>query len=312
MVMRKASADTDQIARSLLQKAVRRGCVDVAKATFWFLSSDKEEYNWIRSRLAVITFEEAWPYGTNVTFSKTEAENLHHITTLCSIEKQKDAAGLGSLAYAFSEGDQTVLQGDDSDWYIKVVAKALREKDKFRAWAQSESDKLDSDRALLVSNAIAGSKKAGWPWDKAFTYAAALLAIKQPVPIIRESSTIPSRDFPFWIAIDKHTQEGKIAIRDAAQQIGVSSKTALWLSFYFESAICRNLLGSPWWDREKRWRMSKLNMSDSEGQKTWQRLQPIVKEHLATHANSLAERIYSNTHAHLPGGMIQQEFFRGV
>ena len=118
MVMRRAGADTDQAARSLLQKAIRRGRADIAEAVFRFLVPTKAEFDWMRSRLAVFTFEEAWPYGRLVTFSRLEDENLRHVLALCSLRKNKDAAGLGSLAYALSEGDQTVLRQDEGDWYI--------------------------------------------------------------------------------------------------------------------------------------------------------------------------------------------------
>jgi len=159
MVIRKASEETDQLARSLLQKAIRRANVEVATATFWYLTKTKEEFRWVRSRLAVLTFEEAWPYGLKVSFGRSESEILGHLTALCSIKKNKDAAGLGSLAYAFAEGDSTVLRNDDQDWYIRVVAKALKDKDKFRIWAQSELSNVSPDQAVLVANAIDGSKK---------------------------------------------------------------------------------------------------------------------------------------------------------
>ena len=45
MVMRRASEVTDQIARSLLQKAIRRGCKDVATATFWHLAKERKSSN---------------------------------------------------------------------------------------------------------------------------------------------------------------------------------------------------------------------------------------------------------------------------
>ena len=134
MVIRKASLNTDQVARSLLQKAVRRGNATIAKATFRYLVSERDEFDWVRSRLAVITFEEAWPYGMSVTFGRSETEILGHYTALCTCAKNKDAAGLGSLAYALSEGDESVLAGDPDDRQIRVIAKAIKERDKFMEW----------------------------------------------------------------------------------------------------------------------------------------------------------------------------------
>ena len=78
MVIRKADAETDQLARSLLQKAVRRGNVTTTLATFRYLVAEKDEFNWLRSRLAIMTFEEAWPYGQDVTFGRSESEIAAH------------------------------------------------------------------------------------------------------------------------------------------------------------------------------------------------------------------------------------------
>jgi hypothetical protein len=297
MVIRRANEDTDQIARSLLQKAIRRGCKEVATAAFWHLTKLRNDFKWIRSRLAVFTFEEVWPYGQCITFERSEAKTLHHIIALCSAQKNKDAAGLGALGYAYSEGDNTTLKGDEGDWYIRVVSKALQEKDKFRDWALSESLNLPQEQARLVSNAIDGSKKAGWPWDKAFTYAAALLAIKKPVPTLSDAPGIEADKFPFWVAIDKHTKDGKEAIKIAAQELHIPANTALWLSFYFESAICQSLGPSPWWDRERSWRLNKLSLSETDARKRWGQVRVCVKDLLAEKASFLAERIFTD---HVP------------
>ena len=72
MVIRKASPDTDQVARSLLQKAVRRGSASVAVATFRYLVAERDELQWLRGRLAVMTVEEAWPYVAQVIFGRGE------------------------------------------------------------------------------------------------------------------------------------------------------------------------------------------------------------------------------------------------
>lgn len=312
MVIRKASADTDQLARSLLQKAIRRSNPDVATATFWHLAKTKEEFRWVRSRLAVLTFEEAWPYGLKVSFGRSESEILGHLITLCSVKKNKDAAGLGSLAFAFSEGDSTVLRDDDHDWYIRVVAKALKDKEKFRAWAQAESINLSPEQTALIANAIDGSKKAGWPWDKAFTYAAALFALKSPVPALDQVTTNAYNKFPFWVAIDNHTQQGKEAIRLAAAQLHIPANTALWLSFYYESATCSDLTESPWWEREKRWRLSKLGVGEREAFNKWSQLRPLIREHLAKEAMALETRVMESWRPSLFESKIaatQQELF---
>lgn len=291
MVMRKASPDTDQVARSLLQKAVRRGNASVAEATFRYLLEEKDEFIWLRSRLAVMTFEEAWPYGLKVTFGRSESEVLGHYLALCGSEKNKDAAGLGSLAYALSEDDRSVLADDEGDWYIRVIAKALKEREKFWDWIKSEAVKVNPIQNQLIDRAYEGSKKAGWPWDKAFTYAAALLALKEPVPNSSRINSSTSGEFPYWTAIDKHTKRGKEVIRAVAKDLDVPANTALWLSFYLESAVCAHMTFSPWWEREKRWRMAKLGLLQIEAENIWSKLRPIVAERLSDDAEQLARRI---------------------
>lgn len=290
MVMRRASPGTDQITRSLLQKAVRRGNPSIAKAAFRYLTKEKNDFPWLRSRLAVMTFEEAWPYGRDVTFGRSESEIADHYATLCVCEKNKDAAGLGSLAYVLSEGDNSVLNGDDHDWYIRVVAKALIEKEKFSEWITNEAKKLGSEQFTLVEHALEGSRKAGWPWDKAFTYAAALLAVKHSVPLLNRFEPTDKK-FPFWIAIDKHTQRGKEVIRQVAKKQGIAANTALWLSFYCSSSICVNLVNSPWWQRERKWRFSKLNISENQAEDIWGKLKTDVIFYLQEDAIGLEEKI---------------------
>lgn len=317
MVMRKASEDTDQHARSLLQKAVRRGNTSIAKATFHYLVEEKKDLNWLRSRLAVMTFEEAWPYGLKVTFGKTGQEILGHYIALCTCEKHKNAAGIGSLAYALSEGDDSVLCGDSSDWYIRLVAKALKEREKFRDWISGEIKPLKgTEQSNLVVSAMEGSKKAGWPWDKAFAYAAALLALKHEIPRISQCTNSIESNFPFWTAIDKHTQNGKEAIRSIAKSLGIPANTALWLSFYCESAVCNNLVSSLWWERERRWRFLKLGLTESQAENTWLKIRPLLIENLWLDAKELETRISpyidmpgKTTSANTVQSMSQQELF---
>ena len=292
MVIRRAGPETDQAARSLLQKAVRRGNTSVAAATFRYLAREKNELAWLRSRLAVMTFEEAWPYGVQVTFGRSELEILGHYRALCGSSKNKDAAGLGSLAYALSSGDATALAGDEGDWYIRVVARAAKERAGFWEWVQAEAANAGARVQTLVGHALEGSKKAGWPWDKAFTFAAALLGIRNQIPVLTRTGVDDSEPFPYWVAIDKHTPQGKQIIRSVAAEMRVRPSIALWLSFYLESATCSRMEPAPWWEREKRWRFAKLGVTELEGTEIWVRLRPLIAERLGPTAEEL-ERLVS-------------------
>jgi len=289
-MIRRASPDTDQISRSLLQKAVRRGDVKVTEMVINYIIKIND-FDWLRKRLAVVTFEECWPYGLKISYEKDEETVLNHYLNIAKTSKNKNAAGLGSLAYAFSKGELTVLNGHLEDSAIKIVGEAIKRPNDFWQWIYKQ--KLNEIQKTLVFNADKGFRKAGWPWDRAFTLAAAYLAMKDEIPPISFSETNRNIDFPFWVGIDKHTKEGKVAIRTAAKKIGFNSNKALWLAFYFESAKCNAIDHSPWWEREIAWRMKKLELSMDIAKMTWERMKPIIVELLGKEAQKLKERMLS-------------------
>ncbi len=47
------------------------------------------------------------------------------------------------------------------------------------------------------------------PDDSSMMYAAAYLTVKYPIPEIRSMDPDNDKDFPFWIAVDKHTSAGR-------------------------------------------------------------------------------------------------------
>lgn len=286
--MRRASPDTDQIGRSLLQKAVRRGDLRMTKIAINYIIH-KNDFDWLRKRLAVIMFEECWSYSLEITYDKDKEIVARHYTRIAEKIKNKNAAGLGSLAYAFSQGDTSVLYGDSEDKSIKIIAEAIKRPRDFWEWARKQE--LDESPKLAVENADKGFRKAGWPWDRAFAQAAAYLAISTDIPKPQLALTNQNEEFPLWIGIDKHTPQGKAAIRDAAKRIGFNSNKALWLAFYFESAKCNSISYSPWWEKEIMWRMKKLGLQIEEGQKIWEEIKPIVIEILEGETQLLKEKL---------------------
>ncbi len=286
-MIRKASPDTDQISRSFLQKAVRRGNVEMAQKIIVYII-DHDDFDWLRNRLAVITFEECWNYGLYVTYDKDEAIITKHYLKITETTKHKDAAGLGSLAYNLSEGDTSVLLENHGDKAIKIVAEALKRPKDFWPWVHGQTQ--NEKQAKLVEMADKGFRKAGWPWDRAFALAGAYLAVTSDIPEVT-SLQKPDIDLPFWVGIDKHTKEGKIAIREAAKRMGYNANKALWLGFYFESALCSGLEYSPWWEKEVQWRLQKLGLDFDKAHQIWEQLRPIVIELLESESEKLASKI---------------------
>jgi hypothetical protein len=262
-------------------------------STFGYLVERRSDIGWLRSRLAVVTFEEVWPYGASVTFDTHEPEILHHYVALCRRTKNKDAAGLGSLGYALSTGDATVLGSAENDWFIRVIAKAMSARDDFWRWASEEATTATPEVRTLVARAHAGCKRAGWPWDKAFTCAAALLALRGSLPRTTEDETVPTsaEPFPYWIAIDKHTARGKELIQEVAREQRLNPSTVLWLSFCLESAVCDRSTSAPWWEREKTWRLRKLGLDVPAAKAMWDEVRPLVADRLFEDATQLADSI---------------------
>jgi len=289
-MMRKASPDTDQVTRSLLQKALRRADIDMTRQAVAYLIHNND-FDWMRKRLAVLTFEECWTYGLEVSYDNDEHIISEHIYKLVGTVKNRNAAGLGSLAYALSEGDESVYDGGSEDRNIKIIAEAIKRHKDFWEWTKNQD--ITDKQKTLVEKADKGFRKAGWPWDRAFAQAAAYLAIKDDIPDTIYIQPKSDSNFPLWVAIDKHTQQGKAAIREAAKQINFNANKALWLAFYFESAKCNDIQFSPWWEREVKWRMKKLELDYEEARQTWERLKPIVIDLLKEETEKLQEKLFS-------------------
>lgn len=287
-MMRKASPNTDQISRSILQKAVRRGDYEMTEKVIAYIIQNND-FDWLRKRLAVMTFEECWTYGLDVSYDNDQEIIIRHYLKLAGTVKNRNAAGLGSLAYALSEKDESVLQGDEGDNVIMKIAKAIKQPEDFWNWAHKQN--LNEKQKKLVEMADKGFRKAGWPWDRAFAQAAAYLAITDDIPDTKYLDTTSNSSFPLWIGIDKHTEKGKAAIREAAKKIGFNANKALWLAFYFESATCNVIEKSPWWDREINWRMKKLELTIEKGKEIWEQLKPLVKENLKEEVTKIEEKL---------------------
>lgn len=256
-----------QNCRSLLQKAVRRGAASVAeKATIHLIQ--KGEVNWLKNRLGIIVFEESWTHTSEIQFTTNESLLIKQYTHLAQVPKNKNAAGLGSLAYELSKGDESVLVSKDpASKHIKIVAEAIKRPDDFWGWIRKS--KTDEASADFLKRAEIGFKLAGWPWDKAFALASAyLLIISEASKTVADNISEPTT-FPYWVAIDKHTPEGKIALAKCSKEFNISKTTLGWIQFYLESAKCQDLQASFWWEREKEWRLRNEGITKEKAESIW-------------------------------------------
>jgi hypothetical protein len=291
-LVRKPHADTHQECRSLLQKAVRRGDADLALRVARHLQEIGDSA-WLRGRVSVITFEECWPLGGMLPSRPDAAAATNVLTHVARSTKLKDAAGLGTLAYALSGGDRSVFIGVPEDRHIRVVEQAIQRPNDFWKWAAS-STQSEIQRGL-VEAAERSFRRGGWPWDRAFMQSAAYLAITTTIQSVQPGPT-PARQFPLWVALDKHTPAGKKAIRDAARQLRIPVRQLSWLSFYFESAAANAMIDSYWWSREMAWRLSRVGLTRDKAAARWDEARPVVRSILVADAERLGHHLGNPDH----------------
>lgn len=280
MFLKARKPSTNPQLRSLLQKAVRRGHKEVVSRVVAALEKIGDQ-RWLRSRCAVIGAEECWPKLCDLDPNLSEGGRVRWFVRIAESQKFKDAAGLGTLGYSASEGDFSVFDGADSDRTIKIIAEGIKRPADYWNWL------IENSRARNLSWKIQKMRSfvpwATWPWDKAFIIASAYLTAFQPSEGGLENCGANDGDFPYWVAIDKHTDEGKIALREVAKKIGCPYRKLNWVSYYCESAVVNNLYASPWWDREKQWRLGRIGLTIEEAEQLWQSAKTefcyAVKEH---------------------------------
>ena len=287
--MYKANADTHQDCRSLIQKAVRRGNSALVAKVVNHLYEIKD-VNWLKQRIGVIIAEECWPLLVEWELPKTPEAMIDLLNQVAQSVKFKDAAGLGSLAYAFSEGDTSVLSESDEDDYIRRIGDAINDANKYWKWV---IPKCSNDReAVLIERAEKVYRKGGWPWDKALTQAAAYLAVTDEIPKPQKVDRSNTEEkFPFWVALDKHTPQGKTALREVAHKTRIPWRQLNWASFYFGSALVNELAPSRWWKKEREWRLGKAGLSFHEAKSIWSKAQPLFIESLENKPRRLEQHI---------------------
>ncbi len=289
-IIDKRRADIDMRFRSLLQKAVRRGNVKLVFTTSALLESlSRKEKNWFRNRTAVITFEECWPLGSELVFNRKYHSKVAALIKVTRSVKARDAAGLGYLAYALSGGDLSVLDGCAEDRHIKIIASAIQRPDDFWKWLDQNTP--TGDRQVLVENALR-FKNAGRSRDKAVIQAAAYLAVIDELPPVKtlEPSDQP---FPYWVALDMHTPQGRRTLKDVARDLHIPLKQLEWTMFYFEGTVTNAAIVSRWWERSCNWYFQKIGLPADEARLLWDPARPQVKEALAEESRQLHREVYT-------------------
>jgi len=275
--------------RSLLQKAVRRGAVELLFTTCALLESlGPKARTWLKKRAVVITFEENWPLGCELVFNKSFPSKVAVLVKMAQSAKSRDAAGLGALAFVLSEGDTSVLEGSPEDKSIRIIANAIQRPDDFWKWIQSQG--ATGRPGALIQNAVR-FRNVGLPEEKAFSKAAAYLAVSgalpEAVPLAQETL-----EFPYMAALDGHTSQGRRALNDIARDLHIPQPQLDWALFYFEGSATSGSVDSVWWERWCRWKFQKVGIPIEEARLLWDPVRPQLAEALAEDAHRLHKEIY--------------------
>jgi hypothetical protein len=273
---------------SLLQKAARRGFKNIVDRTMIWLVNNGDT-QWLRNRAIVIAFEECWPLASSLLNDRKLSNKQKTLLMVTQCGKQKDAASLGALADVYHNGDRTMLGCVPDEQLLKIVSDALDQPDAFFDWVITQTKNEQSRSIILAAQKYLSA--AYWSWDKACILAGALLSTIDEIPEVRKVDP-PRGRFPFWVAVDKHTHQGRGVLREISKQQDISYERLKWVSFYCEGAMVNNLLPSPWWEAEKKWRLCEMaGLTVEEAELLWSRVKVLVRNHLKSEAASLESLI---------------------
>lgn len=259
-----------EIERSLLQKAVRRGNEEIVEKVFNYLLN-KGNKNWLQERLAVMTYEECWTYGSETIIENNKLKLMEQYKTLARTIKNKNAAGLAALAVKVNEGESSAAVGDASQQKaIKSVANAITKQVEFWNWVRSELGYNKNQQR--IDAAEKAMKSAKFPDDKVMMLAATYLSLKYPIPDTEELEPDNGPDFPYWTAIDKHTSIGKELYGEACKKINLMPYSGLQIAFYLEGSVCNQIANSPFWDLVQEWQLKHRGYTLAEAEKIWEQL----------------------------------------
>ncbi len=277
--------------RSLLQKAVRRGHVDLVVTLSSLIGSlGAMEKRWFGQQVAVMAFRMCWPLALELKITRPFHSKVAAMIKTARSVKNQDAAGLGAMAYAASKGE-LVPEQLSQDRAIRIVSSSIQRPDDFWAWFDAESQTRPSPRLWSPG-------RGATLFDRAIIQAAAYLAVTTEPPELSTSDSIDDR-FPYWIAFDHHTREGRRGLADISRDLNIPLAQLRWILFYFEGARTQKRITSVWWDRYCRWQFEKVGCIPEQAHLIWQTARPQLIAALTEEARRLHRDIYRWKRAHL-------------
>jgi hypothetical protein len=283
----------DERYRSLLQKAVRRGHVELV-ITVGAYVEEAGDPEWFERRTDLIALSECWPLRGRTGFTRTAHSKLAALVRVARARKDRDATGLGFLSYALARGERSVLAGTEDDRAIKLLAQAVQRPAKFWEWVASQP--CGEDRRHVIDRA--GRFGPGdRPHDQAVAQAAAYLALSAPLPQTLEAPPAPGA-FPYWAVFDRHTTAGKRALRDVARDLHLKVDQLEWCFYHYEGSIANADAPSPWWVRYCRWGFDRHGLPPDEAHLLWEPARSQLAEALTRDSRALQAEVYGWRLAH--------------
>jgi hypothetical protein len=283
----------DERYRSLLQKAVRRGHVDLA-ITVGACMADAGDPAWFERRTGLIALSECWPLTGRTDFTKAAHSKLAALVRVARARKDRDAAGLGFLSYALARGDGSVLAGTEDDRAVRLLAQAVQRPKKFWEWIAAQPCGEDRRHVIAHADRLGAGDR---PHDQAVAQAAAYLALSAPLPQTAEAPAAAGA-FPYWAVFDRHTTAGKRALRDVARDLHLKVDQLEWCFYYYEGAIANAEAPSPWWARYCRWGFDRHGLRPDEAPLLWAPARIQLAEALSGDSRTLQAEVYGWRLAH--------------
>ncbi|HUO34161.1 MAG TPA: hypothetical protein VMU43_04150 [Candidatus Acidoferrum sp.] len=104
-------------------------------------------------------------------------------------------------------------------YVVKLVSEALLRARAFFGWVLGQSRAQASTNVILAAQRCLPA--ATWQQDKACILAGTRLSVLCDMPATNLGE-VPSGEFPYWVALDKHTPKGKTVLQEVAKEMNVS------------------------------------------------------------------------------------------
>ncbi len=280
----------NRIEHSLITKAVRRGNVELVEKVFKYLLTIKGQDKWLRNRLAVIGYEECWPYANTLKFTGTDYQVLEQYKAIACRVKNKDCDGLAYLAKRLNQGNENAVIGtEEQQLAIRRIAEAIKDDTLFWSWIEKQP--VYESHRQRIEAAKSARKKNLMQKDKSIMFAAAYFSVTNPIPDVEIIEPNNDPNFEYWVAIDKHTTEGEEIIGRASEKIKLPIHDGYLLAFFFAGALCNKNQQAPFFELFKQYRFGLMGFTSEQAKDKWEELKPLIIQMSKAEVDLMLNRI---------------------